>query len=182
MGEWQENQTSFCGSCYSPFLPASSKKIAKSSPCGQNKSCHFDFSWMHNSKCSAKCRASLQLIPPTTLHCCRKAADILPNDNDFLATRKIGRSLVDTREPETGGPTNLVWIFAGGRGEVTSSGRLNPAISLLFQALHIQKRGVAQSCNKMQAKQRKRNHCFFFYYPPKLLQHGWLSHSWSVSQ
>lgn len=87
--------------------------MAKSPPRGWSKSCHCDFSWMRNTKSSAKCRASLQLIPPTTLHHSIKASDNLPNDDDFLDKREIGHSLVDTGAPETGAPTNLVGIFVG---------------------------------------------------------------------
>lgn len=98
MEDQQENQTRFFGSLSTAsFSLQAAKEMAKSPPRGQSKCCHFDFSWMLNSKCSAKQRISLQLIPPITPHHRLKASNILPSGDGFLAKGEIGHSFMDTR-------------------------------------------------------------------------------------
>lgn len=140
---------------------------------------------MGSSKCSAKHRASLQLIPPTTLHHWIKAADTLTAADRFLAKGEIGPSTMDSSRTKTGATMEPEVIFSGGRRQVTSSGMLNAATSSIFSGSPYSARGSSTSLwgDTDSLEERVRGwllerwlHCCFFL----CYQHGWLSHSSSM--
>lgn len=117
--------TRFFGSITAAFSLQAGKEMAKSPPCGQSKSCHFDFSWMHNSKWSAKERVSLQLILPITPHHWIKAPGILRSQNGFLAKRRLVTTPWIPRNWSRV-PTVWWWFVQHGRRAVIPQGALNP--------------------------------------------------------